>query len=167
MTKRTIPAISLPVPNDGFPPPLAGSETAGELRMTVGNATKSAQVFTTSTKFGSLGSRALALARRGGGDLQTTQTHKICPAQNPANRKKWDRISSNRLSDPVFNTLKSKNPASRADQSMTNTDALLYQLPSCMMSNVAPALDIHDIPSMVGCPCQFESQPVSMRKEIL
>lgn len=38
MTKITSPAISQPVPKEGLSPPRAGSETAGEFRMTVGSA---------------------------------------------------------------------------------------------------------------------------------
>jgi hypothetical protein len=58
-------------------------------------------------------------------DIQTTQTQMIWNVQNPANLKKWDLISSNLVSEPVFNTRKSRKPASLADQSMTNTEALV------------------------------------------
>lgn len=42
MAKRMIPAISLPVPNEGLSPPLERSDTAGEFKMTVGRAIESA-----------------------------------------------------------------------------------------------------------------------------
>jgi hypothetical protein len=38
MANKTIPAISRPVPNEGLFPPLDRSDTAGELRITVGKA---------------------------------------------------------------------------------------------------------------------------------
>ena len=112
IANKTIPAISRPVPNEGLFPPLDKSDTAGELRITVGRA----------------GYQYRQVRDRE--DVQTTQTHKICPAQNPANRKKWDLISSNRVSDPVLRTLKRRKPASRADQIITSTDALIMSLSS-------------------------------------
>jgi hypothetical protein len=110
MANKTIPAISRPVPNEGLFPPLDKSDTAGEFKMTVGRATHQ---------------HYLIKDRE---DVQTTQTHRICPAQNPANRKKWDLISSNRVSEPVLRTLKSRKPANLADQIMTSTDALFISL---------------------------------------
>jgi hypothetical protein len=112
MANKTIPAISLPVPNEGLFPPLDKSDTAGELRITVGRATHQFQ----------------SKREEKREDVQTTQTHKICPAQNPANRKKWDLISSNRVSEPVLRTLNSRKPANLADQIITNTDALFISL---------------------------------------
>ncbi len=53
-----------------------------------------------------------------------TTTPLTCPTQNPAKLQNLLLISSNRVSDPVFKTLKRRNPARRADQSITKTDAL-------------------------------------------
>lgn len=62
MAKRTIPAISLLVPKEGFAPPRERSDTAGELSMTVGSASTSQRRFT------------LNVLRV---NVQTTQTQRI------------------------------------------------------------------------------------------
>lgn len=78
-------------------------------------------------------------------NIQTTQTQMIWNVQNPANLKKWDLMSSNLVSEPVFKTRKSRNPASLADQSMTNTEALVIS--QCPFRTES---DIHYVPRMVG-----------------